>query len=237
MAEALSTDLRKRVVEAVNGGMSRRQAAEHFKVGVSSAIRWVALATGDVKPKRQGGDRRSAAIEAQADFILSLLGPGGDDTLAEMRAALAAKGHSFRISALSRFFARRCESARGPRVDRRAKPLAELDRAGSINGAVSQSRPTQSRKNCRLKCVTIDPNERGRPPTGAWPASCAKPSKSRATFADLHLWRLGPGHLGAIVSVITMQPREASYYKSRLARFTSLSVSDQAAAACPLSVR
>jgi transposase len=109
MAEALSTDLRKRVVEAVNNGMSRRQAAEHFKVGVSSAIRWVAraLATGDVKPKRQGGDRRSAAIEAQANFILSLLGPGGDATLAEMRAALAAKGHSFSISALSRFFARR----------------------------------------------------------------------------------------------------------------------------------
>jgi transposase len=109
MAEALSTDLRKRVVEAVNNGMSRRQAAEHFKVGVSSAIRWVAqaLATGDVKPKRQGGDRRSAAIEAQAGFILSLLGPGGDATLAEMRAALAAKGHSFSISALSRFFARR----------------------------------------------------------------------------------------------------------------------------------
>ena len=109
MAEALSTDLRKRVVEAVNNGMSRRQAAEHFKVGVSSAIRWVAqaLATGDVKPKRQGGDRRSAAIEAQAGFILSLPGPGGDATLAEMRAALAAKGHSFSISALSRFFARR----------------------------------------------------------------------------------------------------------------------------------
>jgi cation diffusion facilitator family transporter len=42
-------------------------------------------------------------------------------------------------------------------------------------------------------------------------------------LADLHLWRLGPGHLGAIVSVITAQAREASYYKSRLARFTSLS--------------
>ena len=41
-------------------------------------------------------------------------------------------------------------------------------------------------------------------------------------LADLHLWRLGPGHLGAIVSVVTAQPREAGYYKSRLARFTSL---------------
>jgi hypothetical protein len=34
---------------------------------------------------------------------------------------------------------------------------------------------------------------------------------------------LGPGHLGAIVSVVTAQPREAGYYKSRLARFQSLS--------------
>ncbi len=42
-------------------------------------------------------------------------------------------------------------------------------------------------------------------------------------IADLHLWRLGPGHLGAIVSVVTAQAREANYYKSRLARFASLS--------------
>ena len=42
-------------------------------------------------------------------------------------------------------------------------------------------------------------------------------------LADLHLWRLGPGHLGAIVSVITMQPRNADYYRARLARFKSLS--------------
>jgi transposase len=109
MPEPLSIDLRKRVVDAVAGGMSRRRAAEHFKVGTSSAIRWVArvLATGDVAPKPQGGDRRSAAIEAEGDFILSLLGSGGDATLAEMQAALAANGHSFSVSALSRFFARR----------------------------------------------------------------------------------------------------------------------------------
>ena len=38
-------------------------------------------------------------------------------------------------------------------------------------------------------------------------------------IADLHLWRLGPGHLGAIVSVATAQAREADYYRSRLGRF------------------
>jgi cation diffusion facilitator family transporter len=42
-------------------------------------------------------------------------------------------------------------------------------------------------------------------------------------IADLHLWRLGPGHLGAIISVVTSREREADYYRNRLARFKSLS--------------
>jgi cation diffusion facilitator family transporter len=42
-------------------------------------------------------------------------------------------------------------------------------------------------------------------------------------LADLHLWRLGPGHLGAIISIITTHAREADYYRARLARFRSLS--------------
>jgi cation diffusion facilitator family transporter len=42
-------------------------------------------------------------------------------------------------------------------------------------------------------------------------------------LADLHLWRLGPGHLGAIISVITTQGRDPAYYRAKLARFRSLS--------------
>jgi cation diffusion facilitator family transporter len=42
-------------------------------------------------------------------------------------------------------------------------------------------------------------------------------------IADLHLWRLGPGHLGAIVSVNTCQARGPDYYRTKLARFRSLS--------------
>jgi cation diffusion facilitator family transporter len=42
-------------------------------------------------------------------------------------------------------------------------------------------------------------------------------------LTDFHLWRLGPGHLGAIVSVATQQPRGAEYYQSLLKRFRSLS--------------
>jgi cation diffusion facilitator family transporter len=42
-------------------------------------------------------------------------------------------------------------------------------------------------------------------------------------IADLHLWRLGPGHLGAIVCVNTCQARGPDYYRAKLARFHSLS--------------
>jgi cation diffusion facilitator family transporter len=40
---------------------------------------------------------------------------------------------------------------------------------------------------------------------------------------DLHLWRLGPGHLGAILSVSTKAPHDPDYYRGKLARFRSLS--------------
>jgi cation diffusion facilitator family transporter len=42
-------------------------------------------------------------------------------------------------------------------------------------------------------------------------------------LADLHLWRLGPGHLGAILSVCPTEPRNPDYYRTKLARYRSLS--------------
>jgi len=42
-------------------------------------------------------------------------------------------------------------------------------------------------------------------------------------LADLHLWRLGPGHLGAIVSIATDTPREHDYYRAKLKGFPALS--------------
>jgi cation diffusion facilitator family transporter len=40
---------------------------------------------------------------------------------------------------------------------------------------------------------------------------------------DLHLWRLGPGHLGAIISVSTKAPHDPDYYRAKLAPFRSVS--------------
>ncbi len=42
-------------------------------------------------------------------------------------------------------------------------------------------------------------------------------------LADLHMWRVGPGHLAAILSVVTQADRTPAYYRARLARFRALS--------------
>ena len=40
---------------------------------------------------------------------------------------------------------------------------------------------------------------------------------------DLHFWRLGPGHAGLILSVLTPSARDADWYKQRLAGMAGLS--------------
>ena len=109
MAQALSVDLRRRVVGAVEGGLSCRAAAERFGVSASSAIRWRAQEQreGDVRPKLQGGDRHSHRIEAHAELILSALAAKSDVTLAELRDGLKERGVAVAIGALWRFFKRR----------------------------------------------------------------------------------------------------------------------------------
>ena len=108
MAKALSIDLRERLLAAVDAGLSCRQAAQRFGVSVSSAIRWCARRRerGDARPRPQGGDRRSHRIEAQSATILALVKAKPDMTLPELQRELAAKGTSFGIGTLWRFFDR-----------------------------------------------------------------------------------------------------------------------------------
>jgi cation diffusion facilitator family transporter len=42
-------------------------------------------------------------------------------------------------------------------------------------------------------------------------------------IADLHVWRVGPGHLAAVVTVVTHRPRTPSHYKALLAGIPCLS--------------
>jgi Co/Zn/Cd efflux system component len=42
-------------------------------------------------------------------------------------------------------------------------------------------------------------------------------------ISDLHVWRVGPGHHAAIVSLVSDQPQDPAAYKSRISRLRGLS--------------
>ena len=91
MSKPYSEDLRIRAVEAVSQGMSRRQVAKVFRVGVSSVVRWVQLQeqTGNVGAKPMGGSRGTSIAGADREWLLQRLKAQPDLTLEEMRHDLA----------------------------------------------------------------------------------------------------------------------------------------------------
>ena len=106
MARAYSQDLRERVLEAAAKGMSARQAAERFGVGVSTAIVWVRRSrlNGERSARRQGQPKGSK-LDAHRGYLLGLVETTSDITLKEMQARLRAeRGVAAGIGTLWRFF-------------------------------------------------------------------------------------------------------------------------------------
>lgn len=90
MAKALSLDLRKRVVEAIDAGLSTREAARRFSIGISTSGAWYRAwrSNGSLEPGRQGKPRISK-LDAHEAFILALLDTDDRDiTLAEIAECL-----------------------------------------------------------------------------------------------------------------------------------------------------
>lgn len=143
MSKPLSVDLRERVVGAVESGLSRRKAAERFGVSISSAIRWAAQVrrTGDVRPRRVGGDKRSQRIEAYALVILQAVETKPDITLAELRQLLAQQGVTVAISSLWRFFARRKITLKKSPGMRRSRIVPTSSGAVAPGSRVSSTSP------------------------------------------------------------------------------------------------
>jgi transposase len=94
MAGAYSTDLRSRVLAAVEAGESPEAVAQRFAVGRSTAYRWVAAARDEGRrvAKRMGGGP-PPAIRDEAEAALRRMLAGSDNhlTLAECRDRLAAE--------------------------------------------------------------------------------------------------------------------------------------------------
>jgi transposase len=106
MPRSYSTDLRKRVIEAVETGASRHDAAEQFEVSVSSAVKWLQRwqASGSAAAKPRGGS--VSPLEKRAARVLAVIAAHPDLTLMETVAELGRWRIRTSKSAVSRFFAR-----------------------------------------------------------------------------------------------------------------------------------
>ena len=99
-------ELRMRVIDFVEGGGSRRGAADEFEVSVSSAIGWVQRfrEDGTCEPMPRGGS--TSPLEKYSRQILAFISAQRDLTLDEIVSALHKRRIPGSRSALSRFFAR-----------------------------------------------------------------------------------------------------------------------------------
>jgi transposase len=100
MTAPLSQDLRERIVRAVAGGSSIRQAAARYDISPSAAAKLMRRVreTGSVAPGRIGGNRRPV-LEPHQALLRSLVEARPAITLAELQAELRAR--AIVVSALS----------------------------------------------------------------------------------------------------------------------------------------
>lgn len=122
MSVAYSTDLRLRVIEAVEAGSSRREAAESFGVSVATAIRWLRewLDGGRVEAKPRGGG--CSPLEEHATWLLALVEQRPDLTLEEIVAEMRKARIRGSRTAVWRFFDRHDISFKKNAIRQRAKP-------------------------------------------------------------------------------------------------------------------
>jgi transposase len=106
MPKSYSQDLRERVIEAVEMGASRHEAADCFEVSVSSAVKWRQRwrESKSAAPKPRGGSL--SPLEARAEEILAMTAEQPDLTLVETVAELRKRRIRTSRSALSRFYMR-----------------------------------------------------------------------------------------------------------------------------------
>ena len=105
MPKPLSNDLRCRLVECVEAGSSRREAAARFRTAASSAVNVLKLwkETGSVEPRPRGGYRHGK-LKQHCEFILAIVERQHDITMPELAAELLdAKGVKIDPSNLSKF--------------------------------------------------------------------------------------------------------------------------------------
>ena len=135
MAKPYSIDLRERVVAAVEeGGLSRRRAADHFGVGISTAIDWVRRyrETGSVKPGQMGGHRPKKIAGAYRSWLLERC-RDRDFTLRGLVGELAERGLKVDYRSVWEFVHAEKLSFKKNRARQRTGPSRRGAQAGAVD--------------------------------------------------------------------------------------------------------
>ena len=132
MPKSYSDYLRERVIEAVELGASRREAAERFEVSVSSAVKWLQRwrESGSAAPKRRGGS--VSPLEEHTARVLAVVAEQPDLTLVETVAELRKQRIRTSRSSLWRFLDRHGVIFEKKKA---CKPRNGSDRSMSSSGA------------------------------------------------------------------------------------------------------
>ena len=93
MGKPYSLDLRKRVVAAIERGLSCNQAAKQFGIGISTAVGWAGRLreTGSIEPGKMGGHKPKAISGEHRVWLLQRI-RDRDFTLRGLVAELAERG-------------------------------------------------------------------------------------------------------------------------------------------------
>jgi transposase len=106
MGKSYTSDLRERVIGLIETGQSRRQAARHFGVSPSCAVKLMAQwrRTGSLEPVRQGRPCGGGKLEPYRRFLIGRVEERPDITMPELAAELVARsGITVSPASLSRF--------------------------------------------------------------------------------------------------------------------------------------
>jgi transposase len=139
MPKSLSGDLRERVIEAVQAGASRREAAERFEISASSAVKWLQRWRDDgvCAPKPRGGSR--SVLEDYTERIIALIDEQPDRTLDELLAAMHRRRIPGSRSALWRFLDRHDITFKKKPAGSRTAPSRRGASASALDSAAGLS--------------------------------------------------------------------------------------------------
>ncbi len=123
MPQAYGNSFRRRVIEAIEGGMSRHAAARHFRIAPSTAIGWMKRyrETRSYKAFKRGGYCRPI-LEGYEESLLLLIQQNPSITCREIQLFLCIQNIKIDETTISRFLRKLGISFKKNATRNRAKP-------------------------------------------------------------------------------------------------------------------